>query len=134
MRKALYTFVFIGNEFFRKVLAGKWCRRFVELIEESRLRSDQVKVTLIGDLKKTYNYALNEFQDDEAFSESTLAAIANHDIFTHHSFMPNESVLALFEEADIGLLPTWAETYGFSVLEMQSCWMSGNHHQRQGIA
>jgi len=113
-------FVFIGNEFFRKG-GGEVVQAFCELIEESRLRSDQVKVTLIGDLKKTYNYALNEFQDDEAFSESTLAAIAKHDIFTHHSFMPNESVLALFQEADIGLLPTWAETYGFSVLEMQSC-------------
>lgn len=113
-------FVFIGNEFFRKG-GGEVVQAFSELLEASSLRADQVKVTLIGDLKKSYNYAFGEYQDDEGFAQQTQMAIAKYDIFTHHAFMPNESVMELFQQADIGLLPTWAETYGFSVLEMQSC-------------
>jgi glycosyltransferase involved in cell wall biosynthesis len=39
------------------------------------------------------------------------------DIFEN---IPNEKVLELIKQSHIGLLPTWSDTYGFSVLEMQA--------------
>lgn len=38
----------------------------------------------------------------------------------HHDRLPNAEVLALFRRTHVGLLPTWGDTYGFSVLEAQS--------------
>jgi glycosyltransferase involved in cell wall biosynthesis len=35
-------------------------------------------------------------------------------------FISNEDVLKIFQESDIGLLPTYADTYGYSVLEAQA--------------
>ncbi len=34
--------------------------------------------------------------------------------------MPNQQVLELLKTCDVGLLPTYADTYGFSALEAQS--------------
>ena len=34
--------------------------------------------------------------------------------------MENSALMQLFRQSDAGLLPTWQETYGFSVLEMQA--------------
>lgn len=113
-------FVFVGNEFYRKG-GGEIVAAFEQLLNEGKISPDQVKVTLIGDLEKRHNYALGHYQDDPQFYSNTEAVIARHSLFEHHAFMPNEQVLTLLQKADIGLLPTWAETYGFSVLEMQSC-------------
>ncbi|MGE9550248.1 glycosyltransferase family 4 protein [Erwinia amylovora] len=113
-------FVFVGNEFYRKG-GGEVVRAFDQLLSEGKIQPTQVKVTLIGDLEKRHNYALGKYQDDAQFSGATDAAIAGHSSFEHVKFMPNEQVLSLLQHADVGLLPTWAETYGFSVLEMQSC-------------
>lgn len=113
-------FVFIGNEFYRKG-GGEVVRAFAELVEEGRLQPAQIEVSLIGDLEKKHNYAHGQFQDDPLFCSYTESVIDRYGFFRHVSFMPNERVLELLQRADVGLLPTWAETYGFSVLEMQSC-------------
>lgn len=113
-------FVFIGNEFYRKG-GGEVVRAFAELVEEGQLQPDQIQVSLIGDLEKKHNYAHGEYQDDPLFGSYTESVIARYSFFSHVSFMPNDKVLDLLQRADVGLLPTWAETYGFSVLEMQSC-------------
>ncbi|MBV4366632.1 glycosyltransferase family 4 protein [Erwinia sp. BNK-24-b] len=113
-------FVFVGRDFYRKG-GGEIVRAFDELLNEKKIRPEQIKVTLIGDLNKTNNYAFGKYQDDAAFARETEAAIARYSLFDHHSVMPNDKVMQLLQEADVGLLPTWAETYGFSVLEMQSC-------------
>ncbi|WP_338567632.1 glycosyltransferase family 4 protein [Erwinia sp. E_sp_B01_3] len=113
-------FVFIGNEFYRKG-GGEVVRAFSELVEERLLQPEQVRVTLIGDLEKRVNYAHGQHQDDPFFSKETEKLISQHSLFEHQGFMPNDQVLSLLQRADVGLLPTWAETYGFSVLEMQSC-------------
>ncbi len=114
-------FVFIGKDFYRKG-GGEIVRAFDELLAENRIQASQVKVTLIGDLTKTGNYALGQYQDAPSFASETEAMIARGgDLFEQLAFLPNEQVMALLQKADVGLLPTWAETYGFSVLEMQAC-------------
>ena len=91
------------------------------MVEEKLIKPEQVKVTLIGDLEKKANYAHGKHQDDPFFSSETEKLIGRYNLFEQIRFMPNNQVLALLQRADVGLLPTWAETYGFSVLEMQSC-------------
>lgn len=113
-------FVFIGKDFYRKG-GGEIVQAFGELLAANAIQPEQIKVTLIGDLEKTNNYAFGPYQDDPAFARETEATIARYDLFEHHSAMPNDKVMQLLQKADVGLLPTWAETYGFSVLEMQSC-------------
>lgn len=39
---------------------------------------------------------------------------------SYHESSPNTAVLRLFETCHLGFLPTWQDTYGYSVLEMQS--------------
>ena len=38
----------------------------------------------------------------------------------HHERLPYAGVLDLFRACDVGLLPTWADTYGYTVLEAQA--------------
>lgn len=40
---------------------------------------------------------------------------------TYYESLPNGQVMELCKKAHIGLLPTFADTYGYSVLEMQAC-------------
>ncbi|MFI3202196.1 MAG: glycosyltransferase [Eubacteriales bacterium] len=35
--------------------------------------------------------------------------------------LPNEQVIELCKQAHVGLLPTFADTYGYATLEMQAC-------------
>ena len=47
--------------------------------------------------------------------------LTSADRITYYESLPNSEVLELCKKAHIGLLPTMADTYGYSVLEMQSC-------------
>lgn len=46
--------------------------------------------------------------------------LSSQDWITWHSQLPNDEVLALMQKSHLGLLPTWQDTYGYSVLEMQA--------------
>ena len=45
--------------------------------------------------------------------------IKGSDWITHYETLPNDYVLELMREQHVGLLPTWSDTYGYSVLEFQ---------------
>lgn len=111
--------IFAGNEFYRKG-GAEVVLAISELIEEKRLDASQLDVQLIGDLAKRRNVAHRQFQDDEAFYRDIENRIKRHRCFTHHTQMENSALMQLFRQSDAGLLPTWQETYGFSVLEMQA--------------
>ena len=115
----LFRLVFAGNEFYRKggaevVLAVS------ELLEERRLDESQLEVQLIGDLTKRHNVAHRHYQDDETFFRGIEGRIGRYRCFKQQSRLDNAALLQLFRHSDVGLLPTWQETYGFSVLEMQA--------------
>jgi len=111
--------IFAGNEFYRKG-GAEVVLAISELIEEKRLDASQLDVQLIGDLAKRRNVAHRQFQDDEAFYRDIENRIKRHRCFTHYTQMENSALMQLFRQSDAGLLPTWQETYGFSVLEMQA--------------
>ncbi|WP_237680803.1 glycosyltransferase [[Erwinia] mediterraneensis] len=111
--------VFVGNEFYRKG-GAEVVLAISQLIGKGEIDAQRLEVHLIGDLSKRHNIAHRQFQDEEPFYRHIEQSIARHPCFRHQPAMTNEALLALFARSDIGLLPTWQETYGFSVLEMQA--------------
>ncbi|MCZ4058409.1 glycosyltransferase [Pantoea sp. LMR881] len=111
--------VFAGNEFYRKG-GAEVVLAITELLDEKIIDESQIDVHLIGDLGKRHNIAHRQYQDNEDFYRGIENRIARYRCFKHKTRMDNEALMALFRQSDLGLLPTWQETYGFSVLEMQS--------------
>ncbi|WP_312240699.1 glycosyltransferase [Pantoea sp.] len=111
--------VFVGNEFYRKG-GAEVVLAISQLLLEGALSEDRLEVHLIGDMSKHHNVAHRQFQDAASFYRNIELAITRHRCFRHQQSMANDALLALFARSDVGLLPTWQETYGFSVLEMQA--------------
>jgi len=107
------NFMFVANAFFRK--GGR------EIIETLKLLRDQyhydLGLTIVSDLRME-NYATHETDDDV---QSAAAFIqANHDWITYFKHLPNSEVVQMMKKAHVGLLPTYADSYGYSVLEFQA--------------
>lgn len=94
---------------------------FSQLLSENLISVNDVRVNIVGDTDKTHNVAHQAFQDDAVFRGGVENTLRECPLFRHHTSLTNEAVLALIKTSDVGLLPTWQETYGFSVLEMQAC-------------
>ncbi|OCN21425.1 hypothetical protein AN664_0202850 [Serratia marcescens] len=112
--------IFVGRDFYRKggaeiVLAVS------ELVESGIISADDIDVTLIGDLGKRDNYVHGEFKDDMQFYERIESIVKDLSCISHFASLPNGQVMEKFISSHIGLLPTWGDTYGYSVLEMQAC-------------
>lgn len=108
------NFLFVGSSFFRK--GG---REILEAFAMIRRRwGAQVHLTVISALRID-NYATAESLSDVDSARRFIGE--NREWLTWHDSLPNECVLKLMEMADVGLLPTHADTYGFSVLEFQAC-------------
>ena len=104
------TLIFVGTQFHLK--GG------VEMVE------------VLKNLKKQYNFKLiiiSSFKTDNYVThvtreetEKTKKELEKEDWIEIYQNIPNEKVLNLIKDSHIGLLPTWSDTYGFSVLEMQA--------------
>lgn len=102
--------IFVGNQFHLK--GG------VEMIE------------VLDNLKKRYNFRLiliSSFKTDHYVTKvseqealRTKEILKTKDWIDIYENIPNEKVLELIKTSHLGLLPTWSDTYGFSVLEMQA--------------
>lgn len=107
-------FFLVGAGFFRK--GG----REILLAFDNLIREEQapIKLCIVSSLRLD-TYAAQETESDRAWA---LEFIKDHSGWIdYHSSLSNEQVIDLMKTCDIGLLPTWAETYGFSVLESQAC-------------
>ncbi|MBK0093389.1 glycosyltransferase family 4 protein [Erwinia sp. S59] len=112
-------FIFIGNEFYRKG-GAEVVLAISQLTEEDVFTRGQIQVTLIGDITQRHNIAHRQFQDDEAFYTRIEQLIKTSPHIQHFTTLPNNQVLTLLQHSHVGLLPSWQDTYGFSVLEMQA--------------
>lgn len=117
-RKLIFSFV--GNEFYRKG-GAEVVLAFSELLAAGEISPDEVQVNLIGNLNHRYNIAHGAHQDDAQFYQHIENLLSQQTIFQHDTFLHNDRLMSLFIKSDVGLLPTWQDTYGFSVLEMQAC-------------
>ena len=104
-------FIFIGKHFYRK--GGIQMLKAFDVFKTN----ENFELILISELtKKDNNF---EFATEESVRDTIAYVNDNPEWITHHSYLPNE-VLNLIKSSHVGLLPTWADTYGYSVLECQA--------------
>lgn len=107
-------FILVGAGFFRKG-GRETLLAFEKLIREGQA---PIKLIIVSSLRLE-PYAAHETEFDRQWA---LEFIRDHaDWIEYYDDLPNEEVLDLIKTCDIGLLPTWADTYGASVLEAQAC-------------
>jgi len=108
-------FIFIGKDFVRKggleILAA---------MRDLRMKRTDFELYLIGNTHHISNYAFRLWQDEKKDYSDLLAWMETQDWITHFTSLSNEAVLNLIRQCDVGLLPTWSDTYGYSVLEFQA--------------
>jgi len=106
-------FIFVGGSFFRKGGAEM-------LVAFQQLRKDglDVVLTIVSSLAID-DYAAKETAADVAKARRMIDE--GREWIFHHRSLPNERVLDLMKASHVGLLPTYADTYGYSVLELQAC-------------
>lgn len=103
--------IFVGTQFHLK--GG------VEMIEVlTELKKKYNFELIIISSFKTDNYVTKVSQKEAEETETRLEKLSWIKLYKN---IPNEKVLELIQESHVGLLPTWSDTYGFSVLEMQAC-------------
>ena len=103
----------VGSSFVRK--GG---REVIAAVQDFRRRSAcDVRLTIVSALAID-DYATRETQADIDAVKQVIDQ--NAAWITHHPRLPNDEVIALMKASHVGLLPTYADTYGFSVLEFQA--------------
>jgi glycosyltransferase involved in cell wall biosynthesis len=105
------TFVFVGADFFRKG-GAEVLTAFERLLQVREARLIVVSALEFGD------YASRATSDDR---RRAISLMGRHPTsIVHHWRLPNQRVLDLLLQADVALLPTLADTFGYSVLEAQA--------------
>jgi glycosyltransferase involved in cell wall biosynthesis len=106
------TFIYVGRDYFRK--GG---RETVEVLAE--LHKDfNFRLILISDLRiDEPRYLRTPYEREEA----KRIIQENSSWIEHYDFLPNEQVIEKIKRSHVAFLPTWMDTYGYSVLECQAC-------------
>lgn len=107
------VFIFVGRDFFRKG-GGDLLEAFDHLHQAGfrNWRLELVSAMEYGD------YATLTGAADLARARAIIGRYPEH--IRHHASLPGHAVLELFRTGHVGLLPTWDDTYGYSVLESQA--------------
>lgn len=105
-------FSFVGDDFFRK--GGREVLKvFARLIP----KYPHIKLFIISGLK--YNdYATHSTKSD--YNEALKIILDFPQNIILHQKLENSKVLELLKGVHVGLLPTWGDSYGYSVLESQA--------------
>lgn len=107
----ILNFIFVGTQFHLKGGVEMY-----EVLKKLKEKYD-FKLTIISSFK-TDHYGTKVSEADAKKAKEKLLKEDWIDIYEN---IPNEKVLELIQNSNVGLLPTWSDTYGFSVLEMQAC-------------
>lgn len=107
-------FCLVGDGLFRK--GGKE----IFLAFENLIRKEQalIKLVLVSSIRLD-SYAAQETEEDRNWALRFIEE--NYDWIEHYQNIPHIQVLELMKGCEVGLLPTYADSYGFSVLEAQAC-------------
>ncbi len=106
-------FMFVGNAFFRK--GG---REVVETIKNLRDQYHYDIELIIVSALHADSYAIEVHPDDVQRMATFFQE--NRDWIKYIPHLPNSEILDLMKQAHIGLLPTYADSYGYAVLEFQA--------------
>lgn len=105
---------FTGGHFYRK--GGlELLKAFVRLSKEGL----PLKLNIISALEARNGW-LDDFVKPEMEAE-VREIIRTCSVITHYPRVPNEKVLEILSQSDIGILPSFGETYGYSILEAMGC-------------
>jgi len=103
---------FVGREFFRK--GGL---EMLRALIDARRWSKEYRLNIVSSLQAN-DYATRR---DISYARTARQLIAQHsDWITLHEELPHTKVIELMRRSHVGLLPTWADTFGYSVLEFQA--------------
>ena len=107
-------FMLVASSFFRK--GGM---EILETFKNLREKFNyNLELTIVSPLRSFDHYAVQESAID--VQQVVKIIRENNDWIKHFPKLPNNEVLAMMKAAHIGLLPTYADSYGYSVLEMQA--------------
>ena len=106
-------FMFVGNDFFRKG-GSEMLETFIELRKSNH---NNLKLTIVSSLA-TDNYSTITTKAEVEKTKEII--IKNSNWIDFYSYLSNSKVNEIMKSAHVGLLPTYADTYGFSVLEFQA--------------
>jgi len=106
-------FVLVGAAFFRKG-GRELFKAFQRLAGEEGM---PIRLVVVSSLR-VEPYAAHETEADINWARQIIAEKPHW--LEYYKELPNNEVLELLKNADVGLLPTWADTYGLSVLEAQA--------------
>lgn len=108
-----FIFTFVGNHLYRK--GG---REILLALSSLREQFSNFELHLIGDAEQETFHAPMIEEDD---IKKTLKLIEKEKAWVHYyPNLPNNQVLDILRRSHVSLLPTWSDSYGFSVLESQA--------------
>lgn len=107
------VFIFVGRDFFRKG-GGELLEAFDHIHQAGfrNWRLELVSAMEYGD------YATRTGTADLVRAQAIIGRYPEH--IRHHASLGNREVLDLFRAGHVGLLPSWDDSYGYSVLESQA--------------
>ena len=108
-------FCFVGRDFARK---GGF-----EIIKAlSKIGRGKWLLTIVSDFNLR-DYATQLSEEEIVGKSEVLREFLNNfsDNIELHEKIENTKVIELIKDSDVGLLPTWADSYGYSCLEFQAC-------------
>lgn len=108
------TFVFVGRDFYRKG-GYEITMTFDKLVK--KFPNEKIKLILVGDIENTWDYT-KKISEAEVYQIKHI--INNNNNIKLYKDIDNYKVIELLKKSHVGLLNTWADTYGYSVLEMQA--------------
>lgn len=105
------VFIFVGRAFYHK--GGSHCVHVLNRLREHF----PILLQIVGDIRSK-DYMDNPSRDNA--NEIFKIIDKNQSWIEYYPSLPNSQVLEMIRHADVGLLPTRGDTYGYSVLEMQA--------------
>ena len=111
--KTPIRFIVVGHQFFSK--GGREILSVFDSFQKKNVRPIQLVV-----VSKIFtdDYATCTGKDDVLIIKKFIEE--NKDWITYHPLLSPNDVLSLIKGCDVGLLPAYTETYGYTVLEYQS--------------
>jgi glycosyltransferase involved in cell wall biosynthesis len=107
-------FMLVASSFFRK--GGKEIiDTFLSLRQKHHY---DIELTIISPLRNMDQYAIKSDEKDVQQIKEIIQA--NTTWIKHIPRLPNSEVLAMMVKSHVGLLPTYADTFGLSALEFQA--------------
>ncbi len=112
MEKDVVVATMVGADFFRK--GGMEILRATERLAREGY---PIRVNIVSSLD-AWDYASHAGGEDIRQAEAIIARLPG--VVRHHRVLPNAQVLRMLVNSHVGLLPTYDDIYGYSVLEAQA--------------